>query len=199
VSIPDYAQALAYAYNLLEQRLAPDLTYHNLWHTREDVVPSCIRLGEQSGISEEEIRLLEVAAAYHDIGFTEQYANHELASARIAAQVLPDFGFSARNIEEVMGMIIATRLPQSPRTLLEEIIADGDLDVLGRADFMPRNQVLREELANRGREMALKPWYEGQLAFLKSHTYFTPAARMLRKAAKRRHIAMLEELLKTMA
>ena len=52
---PDYAQAIAHAYDHLERELSPDLTYHNYWHTREDVVPSCVRLGQHTGISEEEI------------------------------------------------------------------------------------------------------------------------------------------------
>ena len=32
-------------------------------------------------------------------------------------------------------MIMATRLPQSPHGLLQEILADADLDVLGSAVF----------------------------------------------------------------
>ena len=94
-----------------------------------------------------------------------------------------------------MGMIMATRLPQSPRTLLEEIIADADLDVLGRSDFFSRNEALRQELANRGQEIGRKQWAEGQLAFLISHAYFTPAAKMLRDEMKQRHIAELRKML----
>ena len=198
MSIPDYSQAAAYAFDLLQNELSPDLTYHNLWHTRQDVVVACLRTGQYIGVHEQEIRLLEIAAAYHDIGFTEQYANHELTSARIAAQVLPDFNFYSRDIEAVLGMIMATRLPQSPRTLLEEIIADSDLDVLGRDDFWTRNEDLRQELAKKGRETAIKPWYEGQLAFLRSHTYFTPAARMLRDEKKKQNMLLLEAKLKEM-
>ena len=140
----------------------------------------------------------EIAAAFHDIGFTEHYGNHEIAGARIAAQVLSDYGFTACDIEAIIGMIIATRLPQSPRNLLEEIIADADLDVLGRTDFWSRNEALRQELANMGQKIALKQWYEGQAAFLKSHNYFTPAARMLRDEMKKQHISMLDDLLRTM-
>lgn len=194
MSEPDYSQALAYAYERLERELSPNLTYHNLWHTREDVVPACALLGQHCGVSKKDQCLLEIGAAYHDIGFTEQYANHEITSARIAAQALPDFGFSARDIEAIMGMIMATRLPQSPRNLLEEIIADADLDVLGRTDFSSRNEDLRQELANRGQKIGRKQWHEGQLAFLKSHTYFTPAAKMLRDDMKKRHMAMLGEM-----
>ncbi len=193
MSKPDYAQAIAYSLKRLETELAPELTYHNLWHTRQGVMPASVQLAQLAGLGEDDMRLLEVAAAFHDIGFTETQANHELVGARIAAQILPDFNFRAREIEAVMGMIIATRLPQSPRTLLEEILADADLDVFGRHDFFARNEALRQEWANNGQEVALLPWYEGQLAFLKSHEYFTPAAKMLRGEMKEKHIRMLEE------
>ncbi len=142
---PDYRQAIAYAFNRLRNELSPKLTYHNFWHTREDVLPGCQRLAHQIGVSEAEMNLLEVSVAFHDLGFVEDYVNHELIGARIAAQTLPNFGFSEREITAVMGMIMATRLPQTPRNLLEEIMADADLGVLGRNDFFERNASLREE------------------------------------------------------
>lgn len=193
--MPNISQAIDFALNQLRRELPEKLTYHNLWHTEEDVLPGSIRFAQHSGVSEEDLRLLEVAAAFHDLGFTETYANHELVGTRIAAQVLPGLGFSGRQIETIMGMIMATRLPQSPRNLLEEILADADLDVLGRADFLSRNEALRQEWANYGRETPLEQWYEGQLAFLKNHTYFTPAARMLRNETKKKNIRILEEKL----
>lgn len=196
---PNYTQAIHFALDRLQNDLSPRLTYHNLWHTVQDVLPGSTRLAQHIGISEEEHHLLEVAAAFHDIGFTEIYANHEIVGARIAAQILPGYGFSGRHIEIVMGMIIATRLPQSPRNLLEEILADADLDVLGRKDFFARNEALRQEWANYGRETPVEQWYEGQLAFLKSHTFFTPAARMLRDEMKKKNIAFLEEKLRTLS
>jgi uncharacterized protein len=195
---PNYQQAINFALDRLRSELSSKLVYHNLWHTKNDVLPGSERIAQHIGISEEELRLLGVAAAFHDVGFTEEYANHEIIGARLAAQVLPNYGFSEREIEQIMGMIIATRLPQSPRNLLEEILADADLDVLGRADFIPRNEMLRQEWANYGQETPLEQWYEGQLAFLKSHNYFTPAARMLRNDMKKKNIAILEDKLRAM-
>ncbi|NJN43809.1 MAG: hypothetical protein HC806_03090 [Anaerolineae bacterium] len=95
-------------------------------------------------------------------------------------------------------MIIATRLPQSPRNLLEEILADADLDTLGRDDFFTRSDALREEWANYGRESPLAQWLEGQLAFIKNHNYHTPAARMLRNETKKKNIALLEESIRNL-
>ncbi len=195
---PHYAQAITFALDRLRQDLPADLAYHNLWHTASDVLPSSMRLAERSGVPEADLRLLAVAAAYHDVGFTETSIHHELIGARMAAQTLPDFGFSDVQIEKIMGMILATRLPQSPRNLLEEILADADLDVLGRADFWPRNVDLRQEGINYGREVPLVQWFEGQLAFLKNHCYFTAAAHTLRDEIKKQNIVLLEAKLQSL-
>jgi len=192
---PKQAKAIAYALGRLKNELSPRLTYHNLWHTEHDVMPSAIQLAWHIGVSEAEMRLLTVAAAFHDIGFVEDPANHELVGTRIAVQALCDIGFTTKEVDTVMGMIIATRLPQSPRSLLEEIIADADLDVLGRQDFLSRSHNLRQELLNFGHETTLKVWYEGQIAFMKNHAYFTAVARMLRDRDKQQNIAKLTDLL----
>jgi uncharacterized protein len=194
--IPPSMQAIYDGFNLLRRDLSPKLVYHNLRHTTDEVLPSCAQLAQDAGVSEEDWALLEVAAAFHDIGFIESYTNHEIVGARIAAQMLPLYGFRDREIERVMGMILATRLPQSPRNLLEEILADADLDILGRADFLTRNVALRQEWANFGRETPLEQWVEGQLAFLRSHNYFTPAARLLRNEHKKKNMAFLESKLR---
>ncbi len=194
---PHYAQAITFALDRLRLELPVELAYHNLWHTASDVLPSSIRLAEHSGVQETDVRLLEVAAAYHDVGFTVTGINHELIGARIAAQTLPDFGLSDTQIEKIMGMILATRHPQSPQNLLEEILADADLDVLGRADFWSRNVALRQEGINFGREVPLSEWFEGQATFLKTHQYFTSAARTLRDKRKKHNIALLEAKLQS--
>ncbi|GAB4581787.1 MAG: hypothetical protein Fur0022_45370 [Anaerolineales bacterium] len=196
---PQYQPAIQFALKRLQSELSPKLTYHNAWHTIHDILPGSARLAQHTGVSEDDLRLLEVAAAFHDLGFTEGYANHEMIGARIVAQILPNYDFSVRQIECIMGMIIATRLPQAPRNLLEEILADSDLDVLGREDFFARNEALRQEWMNYGRETPLEQWYEGQLAFLRSHTYFTPAARMLRNEMKKKNIAAIEEKLRALS
>lgn len=43
-------------------------------------------------------------------------------------------------------------VPQPLKTILEEIMADADLDVLGRDDIMYRNNSLRRELTYFGQE-----------------------------------------------
>lgn len=193
---PEYRGAIAYAINYLREELPPIMYYHNLWHTEEGVMPAAVRLGQLSGCNEDEIALLELGAAFHDLGMAQRQIGHEIIAARIAAQALPEFGIPSEQIETIMGMILATRLPQTPRTFLEQIVADADLDVLGREDFFSRGEMLRQEQIALGMELPWLEWQASQLSFLKQHTYFTPAAKSLRDASKQEHIAILEETIR---
>jgi len=188
---PDFQGAIAYIVKRLEDELSPALLYHSLYHTQEDVLPATRRLAEWIGLSEQDVQLLEVAAAFHDAGFLVQYREHELAGVNIAQQFLPRFGFSEEHVRAVSGMIMATRLPQSPKTLMEEILADADLDSLGREDFFVRGNKLREERTLRGEQFSDESWFQEQIRFLKGHRYFTQAARTLRDERKKKHLEIL--------
>jgi len=193
--MPDFEAAQQYALGRLRRELPPELVYHSVWHTEEDVLPGVERLAEWSGVVGEPLLLLRTAALYHDLGFVTQRVGHEDVSIRIAATVLPDFGYSPEQIEQIKGMIAATRLPQTPTNLLEEILADADLDSLGRTDFTPRNQALRAEMAQYGVLHTDVEWLQGELNFLSGHRYFTAAAHALRDEQKQKNIEELKELL----
>jgi len=192
---PDFARAKQYVFERLRHDLPPSLGYHSLAHTCEDVLPAAERLASIERVDEESLLLLRTAACYHDIGFIEQRDEHEATSARIARAVLPQFGYQSDQIAAIHGMIMATQLPQSPHTLLEEILADADLDSLGREDFLPRSLALRDELAAFGTPTSEEAWYARQLTFLQGHRYFTVAASTLRDTQKRRNITALTALL----
>lgn len=190
----DYNGAIQYALTRLEHELPKTAVYHNLWHTQEEVLPTALSLGQAMGVTPKELRLLEVAAAFHDLGITVQLRDHEAIGAAIAEGQLPSFGFETPEIEIITNAIRATHLPQSPTTLLEEIMADADVDVLGReTDFWQRNQLLREELQFNGHVVSDHEWYEQQLAFISNHRYFTDAANKRRLLGKQQIVAQLRE------
>ena len=189
---PDYQGAIDYALGRLGSELPPILTYHNRWHTEQVVMPAVRWLGEAIGLEEDKILLIEVAAAFHDIGFTLTFKDHELAGIEVAEQVLPLFGFSPVDIEKVKGMILATRLPQSPHNLFEEILADADLDVLGREDFFEQNEALRNEVLALGKEVSKEEWVRGQVRFVSGHRYFTEKESEKRGEAKRGNLRRME-------
>ncbi|MCS6939065.1 MAG: HD domain-containing protein [Roseiflexaceae bacterium] len=193
---PDFEGARAYALARLAKELPETVTYHSLQHTRDDVVPAAERLAHAEGVNGEELMLLRTAAYFHDLGFVVRREEHEQAGAEIAAQVLPSFGYTPEQIEKICRMIMATRIPQSPTTLIEQILADADLDTLGSEHFWKQSARLRAENEAFDGPISDVQWYQTQVAFIENHRYWTASARALREARKQEHLAQLRKLLK---
>jgi uncharacterized protein len=192
---PDFERARQYALDRLKRELSPALSYHCAAHTAEDVVPAAERLASLEGVSGDDLLLLRTAAYFHDLGFIETREEHERVSVGIARAMLPEFGYAPAQAEAIAAIVLATRLPQTPDGPLGAILADADLDVLGREDYWARNEDLRAEWAVFGQQMTDREWHENQLAFLSSHQYFTRAARETREPQKQANIVRLRELL----
>ena len=119
----------------LQTELSSRLTYHSIDHTF-DVLEQSQQIAAREDINDDQnLFLLKIAALYHDCGFIFMYAGHEEKGCEIAKNELPGFGLTTEEIEKICGMIMATKIPQSPKNKMEEIICDADLDYLGRDDF----------------------------------------------------------------
>lgn len=193
--IPDFEKAQAYALDRLEHELSPSLTYHCLEHTRDEVVPAGDRLAIIEKVGSEDRVLLLTGAYFHDLGYIRQRQDHELISIQFTEQTLPMFGYSETQIKVIVGIIQATHMPQSPTNLLEKIMADADLDHLGQDNFWKRNNDLRQELSHFGIRFTDEEWYTDQMHLMELHQYFTASERMLRDAAKQRHILEVKQRL----
>ena len=189
--LPDFQGAARHAVGQLEGKLPGIYTYHSLKHTCEEVVGMTERLAILEGIDGEERMLMLTGAYFHDIGFTLQRDNHELAGVQYIHHVLPQFGYSPDQVQVVEGIILATRIPQRPNNLFEEIVDDADLDSLGRIDFWNRSLALRTELAMLGVYFTDQEWCERQRGFLRQHHYFTVSAKQLRDEQKLNNLQFL--------
>lgn len=192
---PDFSAAIDLARKRLEAELPGHLHYHNVYHTFGEVLPASMKLASQITLPEMEIRLLRVAAAYHDIGWIVQGQGHEAISVDICQQVLPNFGFFETQLEAIAGMIMATRLPQSPQNTVEQILADADMFTLGSEEFWSRNNDLRDEMEALSFHVPDRVWYESQLEFLEEHSYHTSIARKMLEPIKQHNIEQLRRYL----
>ena len=179
----------------MERELEPGLTYHNFAHTFDEVLPMTLKLADLHHLEGNDVILLAIAAAFHDIGWVIQSQDHEAIGVEIAREVLPAYGFTVDQIEKIGEMIMATRLPQNPTNLLEEILVDADMDSLGREDFWLRNEDLRVELARDSELFSIEQWYWKQLDFLESHVFYTTGAKLLRQEQKLQNIKELKRRL----
>lgn len=186
-----YQAAKDFILNKLNEELSSELTYHGIHHTLEvlEMVEE-IALFE-GGVSDYDLELLKIAALYHDSGFTEGMDNHEMRGVGIIKRHLPSFGYGAKEIDIIAGMIMATKIPQSPKNKLEQIICDADLDYLGRDDFYSIGDTLFEELKSFGIINSKHEWNKIQVSFLSMHAYHTET-NIVRRASKKE--AYLQEL-----
>lgn len=176
----------------LRAGLADNLTYHNLNHTLDVLEQARIIARYENVSSAEDLMLLQVSALYHDIGFLEVYTGHEEKSCLIAASDLAGFGFDPNQVNKVMGLIRATKVPQNPANFLEEIICDADLDYLGRPDFFDIAAGLYREFLDQGIVKDEQEWNLLQIRFLESHHYFTKSSLQRRQAKKMEHLQAIK-------
>jgi uncharacterized protein len=181
-------KAIQYILNKLKTELPADLLYHGLWHTL-DVVEQARRIALSEGIHDkEDLLLLETAAYFHDVGFTETYENHEEKGCEIARNILPLFEYNSLQISLICSIIMATKIPQLPVNHLSEILCDADLDYLGRDDFFTIGQRLYQELLQKNIVQNQDQWNQIQINFLAKHHYFTETNQQSRNSLKLKNI-----------
>jgi uncharacterized protein len=191
----NYHAAKAFILDKLSAELSDKLTYHGIHHTL-DVLYMAEDLCYAEKISPYQTLLVKTASLYHDAGFTIGTQEHESLGCEIVRAYLPRYDYTAAEIDSICGMIMATRIPQTPKNILEEIICDADLDYLGRDDFPQIGDTLFAELKAYNVLRSVKDWNRLQVNFLENHRFFTRTNRARRNPQKQRH---LEELKKVVA
>ncbi|HYD23142.1 MAG TPA: HD domain-containing protein [Flavipsychrobacter sp.] len=186
-----FTEAKKFIMNKLKKELPKHLFYHSVEHIK-DVYDSAKAIAKAEKIKKEEKDLLLTAALFHDSGFIIDQKEHERLSSEIAEKYLPDFGYTPEQIKVIRGMIMATKIPQSPKNHLEEIICDADLDYLGRDDFFVIGDKLFAELSMYGIIDSENDWNKLQVTFLEKHHYFTKTAIKNRKAKKEQHLELIK-------
>ena len=176
----------------LKNDLSPHLLYHNAQHTA-NVLEAAKYLIAAEKVPQENHWLLLTAALFHDTGFLKNYKNHEEHSCEIARDVLPEFGYSPESIDKICKLIMCTKLPQTPSTLLEQIICDADLFYLGSANFFRDSENLFKEL--KAEEMVLnrEEWNMKEQAFLNTHQYFTATAIAEKANKKKQYLKQIRD------
>lgn len=168
----NFTQIFNHVLAILNAKIPTYLTYHDAKHTLY-VLEKAIYIANQEGVTNSELYLIKVAALFHDIGFTETYHEHEEKSCAVAKDELQKFNISNEEINTICDIIRATKIPQKPKTLLECILADADLEYLATSNFKATGDKLFEELKYFKPELTTKKWNAIQIEFLKNHNYHT--------------------------
>lgn len=178
----------------LEQNLPSDLFYHGIHHTF-DVFDAALVIAENEKIdSADDLTLLKTAALFHDSGFTIDASKHEECGCDLAREILPACDYSDSQIDQICGMIMATKIPQQPLNLLERIICDADLDYLGRDDFFKIGDTLYQELKAFDKIKDVTQWNQLQISFLSNHQYHTEFSRGNREIKKQENLQAVTKI-----
>ncbi|MFT3681971.1 MAG: HD domain-containing protein [Ferruginibacter sp.] len=189
---PDFKKAEAFILDSLKNELSSDLHYHGVHHTI-DVMDAAMKIAAFEKLPAANTAILRIAVAFHDAGFIYTYQGHEEKGCEMAREFLPAFGFNKNQIDLICSMIMATKIPQNAKTILEKIICDADLDYLGRDDVQDIAQTLYEELKLHSKVKDERSWDETQIHFLRNHHYHTAYSAKYRSGNKH---AYLEALVK---
>jgi uncharacterized membrane-anchored protein YitT (DUF2179 family)/predicted metal-dependent HD superfamily phosphohydrolase len=191
VTKAQYDSVYSFTIKKLKEELPHHLTYHNVQHTI-GVLKNIEHLVIKEQVQQQDTWLLLTAGVLHDTGFIRSYQDHEEHSCIIAREVLPQFGYDEESIKKIERLIMVTKLPQAPTTLLEQIICDADLYYLGTEEFFFTAETLYKEFKHEGIVSSYDEWQQKQMKFLEAHRYFTKTARAEREARKQQYIKQLQ-------
>ncbi|GAB4499395.1 MAG: hypothetical protein OHK0019_36400 [Saprospiraceae bacterium] len=179
-----------YVSEYFAKHISPEYVFHDFEHTVQTVA-AARTIGEGFELDEHEMLLLVLATWFHDTGYSEGPKNHEERSCNNADHFLRG-KISDNDLQTVQSLIRATKLPQNPKTLLEQIICDADLSHLGMETYWDRTGKLRQEfILARKTIMSEQDWVDFELNFMLNHNYHTAVANELFNKRKAKHIQQL--------
>lgn len=164
--------------------------FHDYEHTVQTVTAVRI-ISDGYQMDDRNTTLAQLATWFHDTGYAQGQEDHEERSCDIAEHFLKG-KIPPEDIETVLGCIRATKVPQKPASLLEQIICDADLSHLGMDIYWSRTGKLRQEFVlTRNRIMSEPEWVDFELNFLLTHEYHTAIAQEMFNKRKAKHIQQL--------
>ncbi|MDR3610917.1 MAG: HD domain-containing protein [Ignavibacteriaceae bacterium] len=188
--------ASEYVTDLFNKNLPSVYTYHNLRHTQE-VFDAATELGEGSSVSSEELEIIQIAAWFHDTGFTKDYQDHENKSVEIVKEFLESAYYNGNKIRRITDIIKVTKKGNVPESLSGKIIRDSDIIHISKEDFYPRSLSLKAEWEYiDGKKFTESEWMQSSLEFIKRTLFYTDYARLKYEKGREKNILRLTELVK---
>lgn len=188
----DFMNLKIFVIQFLNDNLSSNLYYHGSHHTL-DVLQSLDQICFYEKVNPEDFFILKTAVLFHDMGYIDQYENNETIGVEYAKKFLPEYGYSKTQIEKISQLILATKVPQKPKSKLEKIICDADLDYLGREDFGDISDNFFKELKENKILNSKKEWDQIQIKFIEMHDYFTGFSINNRKKLKNNHLQLIKD------
>ncbi|UWX61786.1 HD domain-containing protein [Chryseobacterium oranimense] len=178
----------------LSENLSDELSFHNIGHTYE-VADAVREIGLQAHLSEEEMRIVQVSAWFHDCGYANAYIGHEEESKELAKSFLDSSGCDKGFTEAVLQCIDSTKYPPKPSSLLEKVICDADMYHLTKANYRKYDKAIRKEFEiYLGLVYTDEEWQMKNYRFLTEHQYYTDYGREILSRFKAVNIQLYQNI-----
>lgn len=180
--------------NYINEHKSSSLCFHNIEHILQ-VVDATKKMSTYYQLAEKDNFIVLIAAYFHDVGYyTGPKDGHELRSAEIAESFLLEKNADVDLIQAIKNCIFATRMPQQPKNLLEEIVCDADLFHFGSDGFSERNKLMRKEAGMcMGKTIEKSDWRKGTIDLMERHHYHTSYAKLFLADKKAENLNTLKK------
>lgn len=163
----------SHIHEIFKEKADSKFVYHNITHS-QNVAEMVVKIAKQESLDQEEVEILKIAAWFHDVGYFDSPEDHENQSSKEAESFLSKNNYPQSKIEKVKECILATKMPHSPKSKLEEVICDADLHHLGAKDFEDKNELYRIEAERTSGEIFTEiEWLQNTIDFLTEHKFYT--------------------------
>ncbi len=171
-------------------------TYHSMEHTLR-VLRDAVAIAEEEEVTQKDLEHLQIAALFHDTGYTSNPTFHEEIGADLAEEYLKSIGYQEKGIATIRKLILVTKLDVEPNNKLEGIISDADLAHVGTEEFGRISELLRQEISNiEHREFSPSEWQNSNLEFLSKQKWYSDGAKELFNKGKKSNLKRLKASLK---
>lgn len=161
------------------------LFYHNLSLTRE-VLGTVKRIADHYHLDDRSFFIVSAAAGFLYTGhYITGNNSPEEKSAEQASIFLQLLGVENADIDEVRSCIIATHVPEDPKSIPEKILCDADAYYLGTTAFYKKIKALKKEKdALAGTKLEGMAWRSAVISELENHIFHTDYCQLLLSKTK---------------
>lgn len=187
------SESYEYCMDFLKNSRCKDLPFHSVQHT-EEVFQYVKTIAKYEEVHGNNLEPILIAALFHDTGMAETYLNHEDQSVVYMKEFLANHDYPEDKIAIVANCIMATKMPQTPKTKEEKIICDADLYHLGIENYLFKNERLRVEWETFfDMKYSDEEWYAINIEFMESQNYHTWFGKTVLKNRKDLNFNLLKE------
>ncbi len=173
-------------------------SYHSFNHSIA-VYEEASKIAEEEKINGAELKLLQIAALYHDTGYAKNPLIHENLSAENASKFLHTQDTDPKDIDLVKELILSTKMDSVPTNHLQKIIKDADLAHLGKKSFKDSTKELKKEKESLiGQSLNLEDWTTNNIKFLEDHKWHTKSGKKLYNEQKKQNLSSQKKKLKAL-